>query len=156
MGLYENMRREPLGTLSVRSVVTIDADATVRRACEIMRDADLGAVIVTDDGGVAVGMLNEKHLIRLLADRPEAIERPVHESMTTNLTRVRADQPIAELVAVMQDARLRWVCVVDDAGKPIGLTGLRGVMEYVVEHFPHQIKTEPITSHVTSGQREGA
>lgn len=156
MGLYENMRREPIDTLSVRSVLTIDADESVRNACEMMREADLGAVIVVDSEGVAVGMINEKHLIRILSDRPDAIERPVRESMTTNLTRVRADQPIAELVQTMQDARLRWVCIVDDAGRPIGLTGLRGVMEYVGEHFARQVMTEPINASTTSGQREGA
>jgi hypothetical protein len=49
------------------------------------------------------------------------------------------------------------VSIVDADGRPTALTGLRGVVEYVADYFPRQVKVQPIDgSKVSIKTREGA
>jgi len=76
--------------------------------------------------------------------------------MTRNVISVKQTDTIATLIATMQTRKLRWVTVVDDGGKVVALTGLRGVMEYVVDHHPRSIKSMPIRRKISMTEREGA
>ena len=46
--------------------------------------------------------------------------------------------------------------VLDDEGRPVGLTGQKGVMEYIAEHFPRQGKVQLMESKLHMDHREGA
>lgn len=156
MTLRENIMTETVVELALRTLVTIKPTDTVRQVCQAMREQKLGAALIVDDAGKPVGMFNEKLLISLLYRKPEGYDEPVSYHMTTNLVCVKQSDKIAELIATMQQRKLRWICVVDDQGKAVALTGLRGVMEYVVEHFPRSVLGHPIRSKLSINEREGA
>jgi CBS domain-containing protein len=156
MGLRENLLTEPVTKLAMRVLITARPGTTVRQACEAMRQAKLGAVIVVDDAGHPLGMFNEKLLIRLMAGDIGQLDDPVSKHMTHNVVCMRETDTIAQLIATMQGRKLRWICVVDAGGKATALTGLRGVMEYVVEHHPRSVKVQPMRANLSMDQREGA
>ncbi len=156
MSLSNDILVNHVSDLSLRPLVSVDAKATVRDACALMRDARLGAAMILDDAGRPVGMFNEKLLIRVLNDRPAALDEPVEDHMTRNLRCVCETDPIAELISVMQAYNLRWVCVRDASGKAVALTGLRGAMEYIIDHFAAHVQTHPLRSRLSMEQREGA
>ncbi|QNN21087.1 CBS domain-containing protein [Planctomycetales bacterium ZRK34] len=157
MGLRENILREPISVLQLRPYAAVTADATVRQAVEAMRDKQIGAAMIVDEAGKTLGMFNEKMLIRLLINDPTLLDEPVEKHMTTNIFTVQASDPIARLISTMQNRRLRWVSINDAEGRPTALTGLRGVVEYVADYFPHQVKVQPIDgSKVSIKTREGA
>jgi hypothetical protein len=56
----------------------------------------------------------------------------------------------------MQTKNLRFVVVTDEDGKAIALTGQKGLMEYVAEHFPQQVMVQRVGVKPYSSQREGA
>ena len=51
---------------------------------------------------------------------------------------------------------MRTASDVDDAGRVTGLTGQKGLMEYVAERFPRQIKVQMMSSKLHMNTREGA
>ena len=155
MGLRENLWREPITSLALREAVTVSPSMTVRQTVELMRDRKVGAVITVDAAGKPNGMFTEKLLIRLLAYRSEALNEPVGSHITPRIVCLRRDEPIARVIDVMQKHSLRWVCIVDEAGKAVALTGLRRVMEYVIEHVPRIVKVQPIEPKLSMQQREG-
>ncbi len=57
--------------------------------------------------------------------------------------------------AIVRDA-YRFICVVDDEGKLVGLTGQRGLAEYVSECFPQQVMAQRLGGKPWLDQREGA
>ncbi len=156
MSLTEDIWRDRVSQLALRPLVIVPGDAAVRDACALMRDAKLGAAMILDDDGKPLGMFNEKLLIRLLHNNPAGLDEPVRDHMTTNIHCVRETDTIATLIVVMQKYKLRWVCVTDTSGKATALTGLRGSMEYIVEHFSQQVHTNPLRSRLSMEQREGA
>ncbi len=156
MGLRENILLEQVCDLATRPLILMDVGEPVHAVLQRMREKELGAAIAVDDAGKPTGMFNEKLLIRIIGQGNGVLDEPVGKHMTPNVICVKESDSIATLIATMQQRKLRWVCVVDDAGKAISLTGLRGAMEYVVEHFPRRVLVEPLQSKLAVDQREGA
>jgi len=156
MGLSEDVLNDHVSELSLRRLVVAAPQTAVRDVCAMMRDARLGAAMILDDDGQPVGMFNEKLLIRMLHENTAALEEPVENHMTRNLRCVRETDTVAHLITVMQEHKLRWICVVDDTGRATALTGLRGAMEYIVDHFSRHVHTNPLRSRLSMEQREGA
>ena len=69
---------------------------------------------------------------------------------------VKLTDPILRVIQLMQRHDLRFVCVVDDAGRGVALTGQRGVMEYICDHFPRQILGSRVSARPYLREREGA
>lgn len=156
MGLSQDLLSEHISELALRRLVVAAPQASVRDVCAMMRDARLGAAMILDDDGKPVGMFNEKLLIRMLNENAAALDEPVDRHMTCNLHCVRETDTVAHLIAVMQERKLRWICVVDEAGRAVALTGLNGTMAYIVDHFSRHVHGNPLRSRLSMEQREGA
>ena len=156
MGLREDLQSHTVNELILRPYAPVRSGATVSDAVTAMKAAGIGAAMILDESCKPIGMFNEKILIRLLANNPDALSEPVEQHMTRHVVCVRRDQPIATLISVMQENTLRWVCVTDEQGRAEFLTGLRGVLEYVTDYFPREVKVQPDESRLAMDQREGA
>ena len=155
MGLKENLASEPVRRLNLRPAVIVPPEATVREGVVAMRNAHLGCVIVAGEDHKPVGMFTESILRQLLAESPQAIEEPIGERAAQQFPWVALDDPIQTVLDAMQANNTRFICVVDSDGRVCALTGQKGLMEYVAEHFPRQVMVQRIGSPCTS-EREGA
>ncbi len=82
------------------------------------------------------------------------LSEPVSKLSLRDLTTVRSGDTIAAAIGAMHDARIG--CVVDDAGRAVGLTGQRGVMEYICDHFPRQVLGSRVSDRPYLKERESA
>jgi CBS domain-containing protein len=122
-----------------------------------MRLKRLGCVMVVDNQGKPLGKFTEHRLLVLLAEDSQALIRPLKDVMITDWAEVKLTDPIAKVLDAMQHRGMRFVVVVDDKGKAIHLTGQRGMMEYIADHFPRQVKVHMIDdAKLYMDQREGA
>jgi hypothetical protein len=69
---------------------------------------------------------------------------------------VKQSDPIVNVLLAMQAQNVRFVCVLDDEGRAVALTGQKGLMEYIADHFPGQIMVQRIGCAPYIQQREGA
>ncbi|MHC4993626.1 MAG: CBS domain-containing protein [Planctomycetota bacterium] len=143
--------------LDIHKTVSIKPGTLVRDVVAQMREAKLGAAFVVNHTDHPVGMFNERMLVDLLAHKPGAMDEPIEKHMTLNIVCMLRSDSVAKLIATMKNYNISWVCLVDEHYKPEALTGLRGVLRYVVEYIPHLIKVEPMdTTNLSMEQREGA
>ena len=156
MGLREDMRNEPVAALDLREVITVSRSTRVSEAIALMRQQRLGCVVIVDDENRPLGKFTERLLIDLLLKHPDGLEQPVSGHMAAAWGTVQLDDPIAMVIDMMQAKALRFIVVLDDDGHAVGLTGQKGLMRYVAEHFPRQIKVQRMRSKVGMDQREGA
>ncbi len=156
MGLKENLQNDPVRRLNLRQPVVVGEAVLVADAIEEMRAAELGCTIVADDGGKPVGMFTEGMLREKLAADPSVVQQPMAEHMARKFPWVTLDDPIALVLDAMQANNTRFICVVDAEGKVSGLTGQKGLMEYIAEHFPRQVMVQRIDTNAYGAQREGA
>ena len=156
MGLKENIRNERVDQLELREPVTVAPTATVRDALSMMRDRDLGCAVMVDNDRKPIGTFDESMLTKLLSEGPLDIDQPIEKYVTTQFPLVRTTDPIANVLEVMQTRSVRMLFVVDSQDRVVGVTGQRGVMEYVADHFPGQVMVQRIGLPPYYCSREGA
>ncbi|MEA2289642.1 MAG: hypothetical protein QOD55_1639 [Solirubrobacteraceae bacterium] len=113
------------------SVVTSAADAPVRRVAEIMRERNVGSVVLVDGAGEAVGFITDRDLaVSVLADghggdatASDHASAPVVTGAPgmdiDEATRLMASHGIRRL-PIVEDGRLTGIVTLDDLAVRIG------------------------------------
>lgn len=156
MGLLENMKREHVDKLALRTPVTVSPETPLADVIQQMRAAHLGCAIVVDADHKPEGMFTESMLTQLLAHDREALKQTVGSQMATKWPWVMLSDPIVNVLEAMQEKNVRFICVVDEEGHLAGLTGQKGLMEYIADHFPEQVMVQRIGNTPYLQEREGA
>ncbi|MET9992583.1 CBS domain-containing protein [Streptomyces mutabilis] len=103
--------------------VTVEPQTSVTAVARIMRDRDLGAVLVTD-GDELRGLVTDRDLvIRSVAEGGDPERTTVAGACSDDLVTVRSDDELNHAVELMRDHAVRRVPVVDD-GRPVGIVSL--------------------------------
>jgi CBS domain-containing protein len=156
MGLQENLKNDPVSQLALREPATASADDTIRDAVGRMREKKLGCVIVVDEQRKPLGMFTESMLTQLLVHDPTVLDQPLKEHLAERWPWVKATDSISYVLEAMNLKNVRFLCVIDDDGRLAGLAGQKGLMEYVADHFPHQVMVQRIGGTPYIREREGA
>ena len=118
--------RQRCREIMTKNVRTVTRDMLVREVAAIMRDGDMGAVPVTDDGKL-IGIVTDRDIVvRCIADGRDA-DTSVSDAMTTELFTVSPDDFVFEAIRLMGDKQVRRVPVVDDNGKLAGIIAMADV-----------------------------
>lgn len=106
-------------------IITIRPDATVAEATRLLSERRIGAVVVSEDGKTALGILSERDIVRALGrNGPEVLETPISDLMTRKLeTCVTAENALTVLER-MTAGRFRHMPVVDAEGNMIGFISI--------------------------------
>ncbi|MEE9212530.1 MAG: CBS domain-containing protein [Phycisphaeraceae bacterium] len=156
MGLREDILNDPVSALELRELAAVKRTTTVRDAIGLMRENRVGCVVVLDDQGRPLGKFTERLLIKLLLEDPDHLDHPVEQHMASAWAFVHKTDPIATVIDRMQSKGLRFVVVLDEDGRAVAMTGQKGVMQYIADHFPRQVKVQRMRSKISMDQREGA
>jgi CBS domain-containing protein len=103
--------------------VTITGDASLAEAGRLMRDRDIGALIVLEQDDVAGLVTDRDMVIRGVAESRAPDETPVSDVVSTDLVTVSPEDDVRRVVVTMSERALRRVPVVED-GRPIGIVSL--------------------------------
>jgi CBS domain-containing protein len=122
-----------------------------------MREKRLGCTIVVDESGKAVGAFTERNVIELLLQQPGDLSAmQVDHHLDDDWFVTKQGDPIHATMTTIAKRGARFICVVDDEGRPVALTGQKGLSEYVAEHFPQQVMVQRIGGKPGMETREGA
>ncbi|CAL9342928.1 CBS domain-containing protein [Streptomyces werraensis] len=106
--------------------VTVGPQTSVAQAARLMRDHDLGAVLVTDDGRLR-GLVTDRDLVvRSVAEGLDPEETTVVRACSEDLVTVRPDDELDVAVRLMREHAVRRVPVVDGE-HPVGVLSLGDV-----------------------------
>ena len=122
-------------------VATARPDTTIADAAKVLRDRNIGAlVITTDDGGLA-GILSERDLVRGLPDHgTDLLALKVKDRMTTEVTTCSPDDRVDGIMKLMTDGRFRHLPVVE-AGKLVGIVSIGDVVKSRLEELEAEATT---------------
>ena len=112
---------------SVREVMTpdprtVERDAPAVEAAKIMRDEDVGAVVVTE-GDKTFGLLTDRDIVvRAVADG-RGDDAKAGEIATTDLATLSPDDSIDDAIRLLREKHIRRV-LVTDGDKPAGIVSI--------------------------------
>lgn len=128
-----------------RPAVTVPPDAPVEKALALMRARKVSAVVVVERRKArrVVGVFTERDLVnRALPVRGHA-KAKVERFMTPHPETLRPRDPVAYALNKMTIGKFRHVPLVDEAGRPAGITTAGAVLEYLVELCPEEVLNLP-------------
>jgi CBS domain-containing protein len=118
-------------------VVTIAPTANLTAAVQILAQRRIGAIIVTGPDNRVAGILSERDIVRMLAERgPAALEENVGTVMTRKVTTCTEADTIAFIMERMTEGKFRHLPVVDQ-GRLVGVISIGDVVKYRMEEVVH-------------------
>jgi CBS domain-containing protein len=118
-----------LNSKSDDAVVTILPGATVAAAVEMLSSRRIGALVVSTDGKVPVGILSERDVVRELGRRgPAVLSELVSALMTEKLVTCTRDDSADEVLSRMTAGRFRHMPVMSGP-KMAGLISIGDVVK---------------------------
>jgi CBS domain-containing protein len=107
-----------------RDPVTLASTETLAGAAKQMRDADIGVVVVTDNGDVAGLVTDRDIVVRGIAEDLDPFTTTLATCCTTGDTvTVTPDDTIDHAVGLMREHAIRRLLVVE-GGKPVGIVSI--------------------------------
>lgn len=114
---------------SVRDVMTptpraLDTSASVVDAAEIMRDADIGNVVVLENEHL-YGILTDRDIVvRVLAEGSDPATVQVGEICSRELTTILATASVGDAVRLIREKAVRRLPVVEESGEVVGIVSM--------------------------------
>jgi CBS domain-containing protein len=102
---------------------TIQASSSVADAAKVMREADVGPVIVTEGDKIAGIVTDRDVAVRAVAMDRDPKSTPVKEIISSDVVALSPDDSVGEAVQTMRQRDVRRVPVVEN-GKPVGIVAL--------------------------------
>jgi CBS domain-containing protein len=157
MALKDNLQNETVMNLPSREAITVTGDTSVLRAIERLREKRLGCAVVVDADSKPIGTFSERGLIDLLVSQPvDLTTLPVRDCLDKVWLNLPSNSPIQQVLDLILDQQARFICVTDEAGHTVALTGQRGLSEYIADHFPQQVMVQRVGGRPGTTTREGA
>jgi CBS domain-containing protein len=103
--------------------VTLQTSDTITAAARTMRDANIGDVVVVENGQVCGIVTDRDIVVRALAEGRDPARTSVGDICSRELTTLSPQSAIADAVAVMRDKAIRRLPVVE-GGRPVGIITL--------------------------------
>ena len=115
--------------------ITMPASDSVVMAAEVMREADIGDVLVTRDNEVCGIVTDRDIVVRVVADGRDPRTVLVGEVCSPSLTSVTPSESVERALELMREKALRRIPVVDD-GRPVGILSIG---DLAVERDPDSV-----------------
>jgi CBS domain-containing protein len=132
--------RELLAEKSQRALVYVDPDDTVFEAVTRMVRANVGAILVMEGSRVR-GIVTERDYLRFVTELGRtARDTPVLDLMTRKVIYVTPETSIKELMALMTEARIRHVPVMD-GDTLLGLVSIGDCVKQISRDQEVQLRT---------------
>jgi CBS domain-containing protein len=113
-----------------RDVVTIEPNATLAAAVELLAEKRIGAVVVVGADRHIVGILSERDIVRALAEQGrKALDEPVSAAMTRKVSTCHERETISSIMERMTLGKFRHVPVVDQ-GRLAGIISIGDVVKH--------------------------
>ena len=120
--------------------LTLPSTATVKEACQAMRDRHAGSVLVTEADGALVGIFTGRDAVcRVLAVGADATATRLLDVMTANPATMSPGQTAIDALRLMWDKGFRHVPLLK-AGKIMGVVSRGDFQGY--EHSRHEQERE--------------
>ena len=109
--------------IMTRDPRTVDSSDTITDAARVMRDSDIGDVVVMDGGQVSGIVTDRDIVVRGIAEGREAESTSVGDVCTTGVETVDPSASVDDALRIMREHDIRRLPVAK-SGRPVGIISL--------------------------------
>ena len=120
-----------LRDVAVRHLLTVEPDATLRRAAQMMTERGVGCALVIENEKIA-GIITERDILHSVSGEQNVDETKVREVMTKDVVSGAPGWDLLKAVKTMTDGGFRHL-LVREMDDPVGIVSLRDLMDSMAE-----------------------
>jgi len=118
------LAREKLDEIMTRDIYCVHEDTSVREAARLMRDHQIGDVLVTDTAGKLCGIVTDRDIVIRGAASDRALDQlRIGDIVSPRTITLAPDAPVEDAVQLMRDRAIRRIPIVDH-DIPVGIVSL--------------------------------
>ena len=124
-------------------VATIDFSEKVSNAIRLLHDKHIGALIVTDNEQNIAGIITERDILHMYAEKSSAAENMyVKDIMTPSDKLIVGDEnnDLEYVMTVMSENRIRHLPIIRERGKIAGIISIGDVIKALLKNAEHERK----------------
>jgi CBS domain-containing protein len=130
------MKVESILAAKGESVETIRPDREIALAAVKLRDARIGALVVSTDGKEVKGIISERDIVRGLAERgANVLDLTVRNLMTPKVITCTPEDSVTHLMKLMTSKRIRHLPVISADGELCGIVSIGDVVKNRLEEL---------------------
>ena len=115
-------------------VLSVEPDAKLAAAVEVLGERKIGAVLVMSEGGIE-GILSERDIVRALSERGAGVlDESVSAVMTRKVVSCRESDTVAGIMEMMTLGKFRHLPVVEE-GRVVGLISIGDIVKRRVQEY---------------------
>ena len=133
--LGQRLRLKISEVMRTQNLPIVSENATFATALAIQNTSGLGAVLVTDDKGRLTGIVTDGDVRRYISREDLNFGMPVSAVMTPNPRHGKAENSVAELLDLMENAAITVLPVVREDGTILGIIHLHDLLGKGTVHF---------------------
>ena len=153
----ENLKNVAVSDFMTRKVRVITENETMRQACKLMYQHNIGSIIIIKDDDskssdttkkeIPAGIVTERDIARMIGFSAKFYpDTPVSEVMNKPLITVSPNTSVKDAVALMEQRDIRRLPVVDDEQQMIGIITAKDILKAVMNIFKGTMKGQDLTS----------
>ena len=128
------------------AVVHAPPEASVRDLVALLKEHNLGAVVVSPDGRHVAGIVSERDVVRHL-DEPDLLDRPLSSIMTAVVASCTGADTVAGVMGVMTERRVRHIPVLDDSDVLVGIVSIGDLVKWQISQL--QFERDQLQDYVS-------
>jgi CBS domain-containing protein len=121
----ENARRR-CREIMTRNVTTANRETSLREVAILMRDGDMGALPIIENGKL-VGIVTDRDIVVRGVAENKTADTPIGDVMTAEIFAVKEDDFAFEAIRLMGDKQVRRVPIINEAGELVGIIAMADV-----------------------------
>jgi CBS domain-containing protein len=157
----DNIKNIAVSDFMTRSVKTIKENETMRQACKLMYQDNIGSVVIvkkqTDDEAetldtkmnneMPIGIVTERDLARMVGFSAKFFaDMTVSEVMSKPLITINSDTSIRDAIALMEQKDIRRLPIVDNEGQMLGIITSKDIFKAFMKIFKESEKEQGLMS----------
>jgi CBS domain-containing protein len=123
-----------ISEMMTQETVLMSPDTSLRRACEIMRDSDIGFIPVTDGERILGAVTDRDVATRAIAQGLNPDSTPVRDVMSPDIVYVFEDQEELDAARLMQVKQIRRLVVLNRDKRLVGVLTLSDLSSHARDH----------------------
>ncbi len=155
MDLAKNLKIDSVSRLQSKPPLRVAPEQPVAEAVALMREHNIGCVLVCRDEQL-LGLFTERDLLRRVLAAGKPLTAPVGDCMTPDPVTVHPKEPIGAAIRRMEEGGYRHLPVVDEAGRAVGVLSVKRIVHYLVEHYSPTVYNQPPDPSSVPHTAEGA
>lgn len=121
----ENARKK-CREIMTRNVKTANRETSLQDVAVLMREGDMGAVPVVENGKL-VGIVTDRDIVVRAVAEGKDVSTVIGEVMTTEIFASKENDFVFEAIRLMGDKQVRRIPVINDAGELVGIIAIADV-----------------------------